>query len=74
MASGFQLRFELRCALLFGSFMLFVGIERRRVTGYVESIGAVEIGGAEGDRGGILDLDIELSRRREDAVVTGSVG
>lgn len=56
--SSFEVGFELGNPLLLGRFDLFIGIECRRVSGDMYSVGSVEVGGAEGNGGGVAYADM----------------
>ena len=45
-----------------------VGIEARGAACYVESVRAVEVSRAKRNGGGVLDLDMQMRWRRENAV------
>lgn len=75
MPACFQLRFEIRRAVC-GGLGGEVGV--RGVgggpAGDVDGVWAMEVGGAERDGGGVLDLNVELGRGWEDAVVGWCIG
>lgn len=51
-----------------------VRIEAGRISGDVNSVGPMEICGAQGNGGGVLDLDMEMRRRRKNAVGSRFIG
>ena len=53
--------------------MFVVWVKGRRIARRVESIRTTEISGAKGDCRSILDLDMQLGGRGEDAVLGGCV-
>jgi hypothetical protein len=48
--------------------MFIVGMECRRVACGIEGIGAMEVCGAQGDGGGVLDADVQGGRSGKDTV------
>lgn len=73
-AAGLEVGLEVRDSLLLRVLDFVVRIEGRGVCGDVESVGPVEVGGAQRDCGRVLDLEVEVSGAWEDAVVYWGIG
>jgi len=67
------LRFVFGRALFVAGLVLLVRVERGRITCHVEGVRTVQVCGSQRDRGGVLDLDVQVRGRREDAIDAWSV-